>query len=180
MHTTDLALDSLGRVHELIRAVVDGLSPADLAWRPDPHANPIGWLLWHLLRVEDDHLAHLGGIPQVWLTEGWYERFALSYPRSAHGFGMTSDEVSLFTVSDTTLLTGYAEAVFAQSSKVLAALTDADFDRVVDTRFDPPVTLGVRLVSVIVETAQHVGQASYVRGLLERSQSRVSRWSGIV
>ncbi|MGB7962207.1 MAG: DinB family protein [Propionicimonas sp.] len=180
MQTTDLALDSLGRVHELIPAVIDGLCPADLTWRPDPHANPIGWLLWHLLRVEDDHLAHLGGIPQVWLTEGWCERFALPYPGTAHGFGMSWDEVSLFTVTDTTLLTGYAEAVSAQSSKILAALTEADFDRVVDTRFDPPVTLGVRLVSVIVETAQHIGQASYVRGLLERSQSRASRWSGIV
>ncbi len=180
MQTPDLALDSLGRVHALIPAILDGLSPADVTWRPDPHANPIGWLLWHLLRVEDDHLAHLGGIEQAWLTDGWRERFALPYPRSAHGFGMSSAEVALFTVSDTTLLTGYAEAVFAQSSQVLAGLSAADFDRVVDTRFVPPVTLGVRLVSVMVETAQHVGQASYVRGLLERAKSRTSEWSGIV
>jgi hypothetical protein len=44
-------------------------------------------------------------------------------------------------------------------------VTPADLDRVVDKRWDPPVTLGVRLVSVVDDDAQHVGQAAYVRGL---------------
>ena len=50
----------------------------------------------------------------------------------------------------------------------LATLDDDDLDRVVDTRWDPPVTVGVRLVSVIADDLQHVGQAAYVRGLLHR------------
>ncbi|MBK9696029.1 MAG: DUF664 domain-containing protein [Propionibacteriaceae bacterium] len=179
MLTTDLALDALGRVHELVPAVLDGLSPADVTWRADPEANPIGWLVWHLLRVEDDHLATLGGVPQVWLADGWHQRFGLPYPKGAHGFGMSSAEVALFSISDTALLTGYAEAVAAQSRRIVTALTEADFARIVDTRFTPPVTLAVRLVSVMVETAQHIGQAGYVRGLLERRQGRDSGWAGI-
>ena len=48
----------------------------------------------------------------------------------------------------------------------LAGLSEADLDRVVDERWDPPVTLGVRLVSVISDDLQHAGQAAYLRGLV--------------
>jgi hypothetical protein len=38
---------------------------------------------------------------------------------------------------------------------------------VVDASWDPPVTLGVRLVSVISDDLQHAGQAAYLRGMIE-------------
>ncbi len=66
------------------------------------------------------------------------------------------------------LLRGYYDAVHGATLAFLRPLTDADLDRVVDTRWDPPVTLGVRLVSVTVDDLQHVGQAAYIRGILER------------
>ncbi len=178
MKTTDLVLDSLGRVHELIPAVLDGLTLADIAWRPDPEANPIGWLIWHLTRIEDDHLAAIDDREQVWTAEGWHPRFRLPYPRKAHGFRMAPDEVGLFRVADLGLLTGYAAAVFAQSSQIVSGLTDSDLDRVLDARYTPPVTVGIRLVSVMVETAQHVGQAGYLRGLRERGAGSRSTWAG--
>ncbi|MEA5053992.1 MAG: DUF664 domain-containing protein [Propionicimonas sp.] len=178
MTTTDLVLDSLERVHELIPAVLDGLDRDDVLWRPDPDSNSIGWLVWHLTRVEDDHLADLGGIGQVW--PDWAGRFGLPYPVSAHGYGMTSAEVGAFDVPSPSLLVDYAAAVAEQSRQVLAGLGESDYDRVVDTRWDPPVTLAVRLVSVMVETAQHIGQAAYVRGLRERAIARPSDWVGHV
>ena len=48
----------------------------------------------------------------------------------------------------------------------LATVAPEDLDRVVDERWDPPVTLGVRLVSVLSDDLQHAGQAAYARGLI--------------
>jgi len=171
MLTTDIVLDSLGRVHELVPVVLDGLNRDDLRWQPDPESNSIGWLIWHLTRVEDDHLADLGGRAQVWLPT-WYERFGLPYPERAHGYGMTAAEVAAFDIPSVDLLADYAAAVAAQSREIVSALTEADFGKVIDTRWDPPVTVAVRMVSVMVEMAQHMGQAAYVRGLRERSVAR--------
>ncbi len=177
MRTTDLALDALGRVHELIPAVLGDLSADDLLWRPDPGANSMGWLVWHLLRVEDDHIADLGGLDQVW-ADGWRERFALTYSSNAGGFGMSPSDVAAFTVTGPEVLVAYADAVWQQTRRILGGLTDDDYERIVDTRWDPPVTLGVRLVSVINDTTQHVGQVGYLRGLRERAKGTDSGWKG--
>jgi hypothetical protein len=67
------------------------------------------------------------------------------------------------------LLLEYHRAVHARSVQWLRGVGGEDLDRVVDDRWDPPVTLGVRLVSVVDENAQHVGQAAYLKGLLGRS-----------
>lgn len=177
MQTLDVVRDSLGRVHQLIPAILDGLTGPDLLWRPDPEANSIGWLIWHLTRIEDDHIAVLGGVEQAW-TDGWYQRFGLPYIRQAHGFRMTPVEVGAFNVTETALLSGYAAATWEQTQAVLSSLPEDRLDEVIDTRYTPPVTVGVRLVSVMVETAQHVGQAGYLRGLRERSMGINSGWAG--
>src|SRR3954447_8932979 len=93
---TSLLLDCFGRVHEDLPALLDGLDADALRWRPDPDANPIGWLVWHLTRVQDDHVAGLAGVPQVWTEQGFAERFALPYDTSAHGYGQSSEEVGAF------------------------------------------------------------------------------------
>lgn len=169
MLTNDVVLDGFGRVHELVPAVLDGLSLDDVHWQPDPGANSIGWLLWHLLRVEDDHLADLAGREQVWTSAGFAERFALPYPAAAVGYGQSADEVRAFQVRSIDQLSDYAAAVAEATREIVTPLTEADYARIVDVRWDPPVTLGVRLVSVINDTSQHIGQAAYVRGLRERS-----------
>jgi hypothetical protein len=179
MKSVDLVLDSLARVHELVPAVLDGLDRADVLWRPDPGSNSIGWLVWHLTRVEDDHIADIGGRAQVWQTT-WRTRLGLPYEASAHGYGMAPAEVAQFAVNRVEDLIGYAADVAAQSRQIVGALGETDFDTVIDTRWDPPVTVGVRLVSVMVETAQHIGQAAYLRGLRERAMGRTSAWAGHV
>ena len=163
-----LLLDAFGRVHDLVHHVADGLSAADLDWRPTPEANTIGWLLWHLARVEDDHLAGIHGGEQVWFADGWADRFTLPVDRRSIGFGQSAAEARSVVVADVALLTGYHDAVHARTVSVVAALADTDFDRVVDRRWDPPVTAAVRLVSVVNDITQHVGQAAYVKGLLPR------------
>jgi hypothetical protein len=180
MHSVEIVRDSLGRVHELVPAVLEGMDADDLTWRPDAGSNPIGWLVWHLCRAEDGSLASIGDTEQVWLSGGWQEKFGLPYERKAGGFGQSSEQVGQFSVSGPELLVGYAAAVAEQTGRILDALTDEDLDRVIDTRWDPPVTVGVRIVSIMVETAQHIGQASYLKGLQERTKGTDSGWHGYV
>ena len=166
MQPRDLLTDGFGRISESLRAAVEGLSPDQLAQRIAPGANPVGWLAWHALRVQDDHLADVAGTEQVWTAQGFAGRFGLPVDDAATGYGMSSEEVASVRLPSADLLLEYADAVAARSAEYLGGLSDDDLDRVVDERWDPPVTLGVRLVSVLGDDLQHLGQIGYVRGLL--------------
>jgi uncharacterized damage-inducible protein DinB len=167
MNVSELLADGLGRVREQMPDVVAGLGDDDLAWRPDPGANSIAWLVWHLTRIEDDHVSHVAGTEQAWTADGWAGRFDLPFDVREHGFSMSSADVGKVRAS-ADLLAGYYEAVAARSAAYVATLEPDDLDRIVDEAWDPPVTLGARLVSVVNEVNAHLGQAQYVRGLLER------------
>jgi hypothetical protein len=170
MDIAELLGDAFGRVRDQVPRVVSGLDVEQLAWRPDEGSNSIGWLVWHLTRIEDDHLADVAGTEQVWTASGWYDRFALPFGPEEHGFGHSADEVAAVRV-DADLLAGYHAETAARAIEYVGSLTPGDLDRIVDERWDPPVTLGVRLVSVIGDVHQHIGQAAYLRGLLERRTS---------
>ena len=168
MSPAELLVETYGRVLENALAAVDGLTPEQLAQRPvsaRDDANPVGWLVWHLARVQDDHVAGVAGHEQVWTADGWARRFDLPLDDADIGYGHTTEEVGLVR-ADADLLAGYLRAVHARSAAYLSGLAPADLDRVVDERWDPPVTLGVRLVSVGDDGTQHAGQAAYARGLL--------------
>ncbi|MDR6978973.1 putative damage-inducible protein DinB [Streptomyces sp. 3330] len=167
MHAKDILIDGYQRIREEVHAAVEGLDPDDLNALPATGANSIAWLVWHLTRVQDDHLADAFGRDQVWLAQDWEKRFGLDLPRKDTGYGHSAAQVAKVRVADGALLTGYHDAVHARSLEALRALTAAELERVVDERWDPPVTLGVRLVSVLSDDLQHVGQAAYVRGLLQ-------------
>ena len=160
--------DAFDRVHEELPSVVDGLATEALLWRPDAEANPIGWLVWHLSRVQDDHLAGVGEMEEVWTAGGWADRFELPYPTDTIGYGQSADEVAAFRVDGPALLLGYHQGVHELTSDVLGRLDPDGLDRVVDDSWDPPVTAAVRLVSVVNDVTQHLGQAAYLRGLVER------------
>jgi uncharacterized damage-inducible protein DinB len=165
-NTAELLADAFGRIREGVHDVVDGLTSKELAFRPGGQANSIAWLVWHLTRVQDDHLAAVVGGQQVWVAGHWFHRFELPFEESATGYGQRSEEVAAVTPADDALLTGYHDAVCEQTLDFVRGLTDPDLDRVVDERWDPPVTLAVRLVSVLSDDLQHVGQAAFVRGLV--------------
>lgn len=169
MTIAELLADAFGRIREEFHNAVDGLTAAELAFRPGPDANSVGWLAWHLTRVQDDHVADAVGAEQVWLSAGWADRFGLPFDPADHGYGQNSDQVGSVQVASAELLTGYYDAVHEQTLRYVGGLDDADLDRIVDSRWDPPVTLGVRLVSVISDDLQHVGQAAYLRGLIMAS-----------
>jgi hypothetical protein len=165
MTPAELLTDAFERVLQTATAAVDGLTDDQLAARPAPDANSIGWLVWHLARVQDDHVADVAGTEQVWTAEDFVTRFDLPFDTGATGYGMTSEEVGHVRVG-AELLADYLRAVHAATTSYLARLGPEDLDRIVDERWNPPVTLGARLVSVLNDDAQHAGQASYVRGLV--------------
>jgi Protein of unknown function (DUF664) len=166
MASADVLVDAFERVHEVVHHTVDGLSPERLATRVDGTSNSIAWLIWHLTRVQDDHIASAAGLEQVWTSKGWNARFGLPFDDSETGYGMRDAQVAAVTVSSGELLTGYYDEVHQQTLEYVRRLPDSELTRIVDERFDPPVQLGVRLVSVISDDLQHAGQAAFVRGLL--------------
>jgi uncharacterized damage-inducible protein DinB len=169
MNSADLLTDAFNRVQESVHEVVDGLTPDQLALRLAEESNSIAWLIWHLTRIQDDHVAGVAGTEQVWTSQGWADRFGLPFPPSSTGYGHTPDEVAAVRVDSPDLLTGYYDAVHEQTLAYVRGLTDDDLDRVVDRSWTPPVTLGVRLVSVVNDDTQHVGQAAFVRGIILRT-----------
>lgn len=167
MTPAELIIDALERVVADTRGAVDGLGEADLTSSPAPGANTIAWLVWHLARVQDSHVAQVAGTEQVWVAQGFVDRFALTLSPQDTGYGHVAAQVAEVR-APAELLTGYLEAVHEQSVAYLGRLTEEDLDVIVDRRWDPPVSLGVRLVSVVNDCTQHAGQAAYVRGLLGR------------
>ena len=166
MHAKDILIDGYNRIREEVHAAVEGLAPDQLGARPAPGANSVAWLIWHLTRVQDDHIADAFELDQVWLAQHWQKTFGLDLPRRDTGYGHTPAKVAKVQVDSGDLLTGYYDAVHAQTLDRLRDVAAKDLERVVDERWDPPVTLGVRLVSVLSDDLQHVGQAAYVRGLV--------------
>lgn len=167
-HAKQLLVDAFGRVRELVIDLTDRLTEDIATYRPDPGANSIAWLIWHLSRIQDDHVADLAQVEQAWAE--WRDRFGLPFTRWATGYGQGPKEVAAVRSSGD-LLSAYHQAVHDLTVRYLDGITAEELDRIVDTRWDPPVTAAVRLVSVIGDTMQHLGQAAYVRGLAERRDS---------
>jgi uncharacterized damage-inducible protein DinB len=164
--SAELLTDAFGRVREVVHEAVEGLTPDQLAARLDDDANSIAWLCWHLARVQDDHVAAAFGVRQVWPE--FETRFGLGFRTRDIGYGHDSRQVAEVRVPSGKLLTDYHDAVHEQTIRLVSGLTDADLPRIVDEAWDPPVTLSVRLVSVISDCLQHAGQAAFVRGILLR------------
>lgn len=168
MDAHDTLRDLFSRIRDLVHETTRGLDASSLTWRPDPQSNSIAWLIWHLTRVQDDHVAEIAGREQVWVTDGWPERFGLPAGYRDHGFGHDAEQVAAIAPGDPQVLVDYHDEVAEQTARYLNAGDTEDLERVIDRSWDPPVTVGVRLVSVTVDSLQHVGQAAYLRGLYER------------
>lgn len=167
MDVSAVYLELYGRVPPLVRAAVDGLSPELLRVQPQPGTNPVGWLVWHLTRVQDHHVSQILERPQVWDAQ-WAARFGIEPDPNDIGFGHDPQDVARVRPEGAEVLVAYHDAVFARTRPFLEGLSQEALERVVDEAWRPPVTLGVRLISVADDSLQHAGQALYVRGLVDR------------
>lgn len=159
--------DAFSRIPDAVRGALDGLDADALRWRPADGANPLGWLVWHLTRGQDAQVADACDAEPVWTADGWDARFTLPEGANDHGYGWSEDQVDRLEVPDAEVLVAHLDAVSARCRELLAGLSATDLDRVIDPDYDPPVTVGARLVSVVDDAAQHAGQVGYVRGLLD-------------
>lgn len=158
----EILRDCFIRIIEHVDDLTDTLTDEVSFYRPTPESNSIAWLIWHSARITDAQLAHITGDLQVW--EAWVDRFGLDLPREDHGYGHRAEDVSKVR-APADLLSGYYHAVHKTTLEYIAGITAADLARVIDENWSPPVTVSVRLVSIIDDCAQHLGQAAYLRGI---------------
>ena len=164
----DLLRDGYTRISEIMTSYLNGLSVEDLKWQPRPDANSIGWLTWHLTRVQDDHIASLMGGEQLWVKDGWHDKFNRPADPTDRGFGHTPEQVAAFEPPAAEILLAYHKAVSARSKSFFLTLSETDLDRELnEPQYQPLPTVGVRLISVMSDNLQHAGQAAFVRGLLQ-------------
>jgi hypothetical protein len=163
----ELLRDAFTRLIEHVDDLTDGLTDEVSSYRPTPQANSIAWLLWHSARCQDLQLCDIAGVEQVWIRDGWVDRFDLGLPPNDIGYGHSPEEVAKVQ-APAALLAGYYHAVHKVTLEYIATVTPEEMDRVVDTNWNPPVTASARLVSILDDCAQHLGQAAYLRGIIPR------------
>ncbi|SON59099.1 hypothetical protein MSIMFI_00581 [Mycobacterium simulans] len=160
----ELLRDAFTRLIEHVDELAEGLTDEIANYRPSESANSIAWLIWHSARVQDIQLADVAGVEQVWTRDGWVDRFGLDLPRNDTGYGHNAEDVAKVR-APADLLSGYYHAVHQLTLDYVASVTADELSRIVDTNWDPPVTASARLVSIIDDCAQHLGQAAYLRGI---------------
>lgn len=167
MESKDLLKDGFTRIRELVKISLNDLGSEALSYRPEPGANSIAWLTWHLTRIQDDHVSEIAGLEQAWVTDDWAAKFGMEPDPENDGRGHGPGEVAAIT-PDSALLLAHHEAVSDRTYKYLATIDTNELDRIIDRSYDPPVSVGVRLVSVLSDNIQHAGQARYLRGIVDR------------
>lgn len=169
MQSRDLLRDAFMRVRELVHTSASGLDQQALTYRPEPGTNSIAWLCWHLTRIQDDHVSELAGLEQAWVTEGWAEKFGKEPDAKDDGRGYGPAEVASIAPEHPDILIAYQDAISDRTFAYLEKVDENELDRIIDRSYDPPVSVGVRLVSVISDNIQHGGQARFLRGIIERT-----------
>jgi len=166
MEWQQMMTDGYTRVSQALRRALTGLTQEELDRRPSGDTNSIGWLAWHLTRVQDNHFADLIGEEQLWIRDSWHARFGRLADAGDIGWGHTPEQVAAFRSPDVDTLLAYHEAVAERSKAYFGTLTAEDLDRELDEpQYQPLPTVGVRIVSILSDNLQHAGQAAYLRGL---------------
>ncbi len=165
MEFQQLLVSVFERAAQIVEKALDGLTHDDLSYLPKTDCNSIAWLTWHLTRVQDRAISSLIGEEQRWIAEKWYSKFNRSADPTDSGAGHTSEDVSNFQFPDAKTLLNYHYSVLKQTKRYLSQLSVAELGRKVDHPRYPMV--GLRLVAIINDNLQHVGQIAYLRGMLK-------------
>ncbi|MFC2045637.1 DinB family protein [Chloroflexota bacterium] len=166
MECYELLTDGYGRILTALENAVKGLTQDDLNWQSGKDCNSIGWLAWHLTRVQDTSIANMMGDEQLWIKDGWHAKFNRPANTNDTGFGNTPEDVAAFKSPEAQVFIDYNKAVLERTKRYFLTLSTADLDRELnEPQFQPLPTVGVRLISVLADSLQHIGQMGYIRGL---------------
>jgi DinB superfamily len=165
-----LIVDGFERLPELAEEAFAGVRAADFDRPPQPGANPLGWTVWHLTRVEDGQVAELMGKTDLWVGNGWHKKFNRPPDHDDSGYGHTPAQVRAFRSPSARVQLDYLDATTKQTKRYLASLKPADLDRPIEPGSDPS-TVAIRLLSILADCHQHAGEAAYINGLL-KAQAR--------
>ncbi len=162
MNVADFVIQALTTVRISVAMTLDGLSPEQLTHRPGPESNPVGWLIWHMARMQDRGISAITGEEQLWISGGWHDRYHMDADPNDTGMGHDSTQVAAFAPPDADTLLEHYDAVFQSTRGYLSMRGRDDIDRVIGES-----AVGQRLLAIVNGNMQHIGQAGYVRGLNE-------------
>ncbi len=163
MTLNEFITDALEKENGFLIDALDGLTADEMSWQPAPDANSIGWILWHMVRVEDMWIQFFAQFQtELWEAEEWHEKFGL--PTRDNGFGHTTEQVNNFPGVDLEQFLQYRAAVRASTLAYLDTLSPDDMETVPRER-RPEMSLGAMFRQIIGEMYQHVGHIAYLRGL---------------
>ncbi len=180
MQSNEILAEAYRRVNATVHQAAAELDGAGLAFQPEPGANSIAWLVWHLSRIQDDHISEIAGARQAWADPSWARRTGIYRDAMTKGQGDRPAEVAAVRPPGPDGLLAYHDTVMERTFSYLAGAADNDLDRIIDTSYTPPVSVGVRIVSVLNDNIQHAGQALYLRGILDRMRIAGQPPSGAV
>ena len=168
MEWQQLIIDFFVRISQELERVVSGLTIEDLNQQPNPDCNSIGWLAWHLTRSHDRNLSELARKQQLWVKDKWHAKFNRAPDPTDTGFNHSPDDVRAFRSPDGKTILEYHNAVLELAKQYIDNnLSENDLKRRVKSpTLKNVATVRRRLLGIISEGLQHVGQAAYVRGLL--------------
>ena len=157
----------LDQQHAALVQALEGLNAQELSWRPDSRCMSIGFVVWHVGRVQDFLIQTVAkGAPQVWEGE-WADRLDRSPgdPQDM-GFGFMDEQLEAFQVPPVSVLLGYLEVTRANILEHLRGLDDASLEEVkVASPMGGQLTLASLYQQMIWELNQHGGQIGYLRGM---------------
>ena len=165
MEWRQLVINIYEQISQVLTMALEGLNQDDLNQQPKPDSNSVGWLAWHMTRVQDRAIASLAMEEQLWVKDGWHYKFNRPPDPQDFGLGHDVEDLVAFKSPDVLTLLGYHDAVLQRSKRYIGSLSETDLDRKLDHPKFP--TVGVRLVAAISDNLQHAGQVAYVHGLLK-------------
>lgn len=161
MDTVSFISDCLEQVRIRLLGTCEGMNQEEVLWRPEPYANNIGFVLWHVTRAEDNLVMRLENGHALWVTGGWHEKFGqpVNAPDPGDRMGLRA-----LAIPGLPVLLGYSQAVGEQTRRLLGELTVDRLDQPIGPS-QPGQTVTANLRHLITHRNNHHGQMDYIRGL---------------
>jgi len=170
MKAIEFVQSAISELHGVMIDDVKVLKQEQLAWKPAPGANPVGFLFWHYMRTADNMIQSFQGKPSIWESEKWHEKLRMD--AKAQGTGFKEPEVAKVAALPLAELIAYGQRVAGAANDYLKSLDDAKLDYAPDPQ-RPQRTIGMMLRNFLIAHGWwHLGEIKYVKGMLGMPAAR--------